>query len=131
MQSLVDHLHAGAGNDRHFSESIAAATLAWTQVTRDPAPALRHLDAMEHVYNAWDDHFDRTRNLYWIEPLLDATEYTIDSIDASGAGLTSTRKPQDSGLELTGRTFFRAAQSRSRTVLLTCSSNRNRHARSV
>lgn len=86
VDSLLDHLYTGAGNDRHFSEFLAAATYAWVQVTGDPAPALRHLDTMEHIYNMWDDHFDASRNLYWIEPLLDATEYTIASIDASGAG---------------------------------------------
>lgn len=88
VTSLVDHLYTGGGNDRHFSESVAAATLAWTEVTGDPAPALRHLDAMQHVYNLWDDHFDAARNLYWVEPIADATEYTISSIDASGAGFT-------------------------------------------
>ena len=86
VDDLIDHEYTGGGNDRHFSESIAAASLATTYVTGDPAPALRHLDAMQHIYNLWDDHFDRERNLYWIEPLLDATEYTISSIDASGAG---------------------------------------------
>ena len=88
VDNLIDHLYAGGGNDRHFSESIADATVATTLVTGDPAPALRHLDSMQYIFNAWDDHFDRRRNLYWIEPLLDATEYTISSIDASGAGFT-------------------------------------------
>jgi hypothetical protein len=88
IDNLIDHLYAGAGNDRHFSESIAAAAVATTLVTGDPSPALKHLDAMQYIFNAWDDHFDRARNLYWIEPLLDATEYTISSIDASGAGFT-------------------------------------------
>jgi hypothetical protein len=88
VNDLIDHLHTGGANDRHFSESIAAATEATTLITGDPGPALRHLDSMRTIYNAWDDHFDRARNLYWIEPLLDATEYTISSIDASGAGFT-------------------------------------------
>jgi len=96
IDSLIDHLYSGAGNDRHFSESIAAAVDASTRVTGDPAPGLRHLDSMQYVFNAWDDHFDWQRNLYWIEPILDATEYTISSIDASGAGFTSTpSKDQD------------------------------------
>ena len=86
VDSLIDHLYAGGGNDRHFSEWVAAATNDTTLVTGDPAPALRNLNAMEYVFNEWDDHLDRKRNLYWIEPLLDATEYTISSIDASGAG---------------------------------------------
>jgi hypothetical protein len=88
VDDLIDHLYTGAANDRHFSESIAAATYATTLVTGDSGPALRHLDTMQYIYNAWDDHFDRARNLYWIEPLPDATEYTISSIDASGAGFT-------------------------------------------
>lgn len=88
VESLIDHLYSGGGNDRHFSESIASATEASTWVTGDPAPGLRHLDTMRYIFNEWDDHFDRQRNLYWIEPLADATEYTISSIDASGAGFT-------------------------------------------
>jgi hypothetical protein len=90
VNDLIDHLYTGGANDRHFSESIAAATEAVTLVTGETEPALRHLDTMQHIYNLWDDHFDRTRNLYWIEPLLDATEYTIASIDASGAGFTDS-----------------------------------------
>jgi hypothetical protein len=107
VTSLVDHLYTGGGNDRHFSESIAAATYAWTKVTGDPAPALRHLDAMQHIYNLWDDHFDAARNLYWIEPLLDATEYTISSIDASGAGFTDTPSKRDDQNGFTGGFAFR------------------------
>ncbi len=86
VDNLIDHLYTGGANDRHFSEWIAAAAVDTTLVTGDAAPALKHLDTMEHIYNLWDDHLDRTRGLYWIEPLLDATEYTISSIDASGAG---------------------------------------------
>jgi hypothetical protein len=86
IDSLIDHLYTGGGNDRHFSESIAAATWSTTMVTGDPAPAIRHLDTMQYIFNEWDDHFDRKRNLYWVEPIADATEYTISSIDASGAG---------------------------------------------
>ena len=85
---MIDHLYTGGGNDRHFSESIAAATLGTTLVTGDPAPAVRHLDTMQYIFNQWDDHFDWRRNLYWIEPIADATEYSIASIDASGAGFT-------------------------------------------
>jgi len=39
---------------------------------------------MVKIYNEWYDHYDYSKGLYWIEPLLDATEYTIASIDASG-----------------------------------------------
>lgn len=96
VNSLINHLYTGGGNDRHFSESIAAATESSTRVTGDPSPGLRHLDTMQHIFNAWDDHFDRKRNLYWIEPLLDATEYTIGSIDASGAGFVSQASSNES-----------------------------------
>ena len=88
VDSLIEHEYTGGGNDRHFSEWIAAASEETTLVTGDPAPARKHLDTMQHIFNLWDDHLDRQRNLYWIEPLLDATEYTISSIDASGAGFT-------------------------------------------
>jgi len=95
VDSLIDHLYSGGGNDRHFSESIAAETWTTTLVTGDPAPALRHLDTMQYIFNEWDDHFDRKRNLYWIDPISDATEYTIASIDASGAGFTSNPSKED------------------------------------
>lgn len=107
VHSLVDHLYAGGGNDRHFSESIASATLGWVEVTGDPAPALVHLDTMEHVFNLWDDHFDAARGLYWIEPLLDATEYTISSIDASGAGFTHNPSLDQNRNGFTGGYAFR------------------------
>ena len=84
VDSFIDYLYADAGNDRHFSEAIADAAWQRFRVTGDAAPLLRNLRAMRYVYNAWDDHFDPRQGLYWIEPLLDATEYTISSIDASG-----------------------------------------------
>jgi F5/8 type C domain/Amylo-alpha-1,6-glucosidase len=88
IDSLIDHLYTGGANDRHFSESVAAATESRVRVTGDPSPGLRHLAEMRAVFDQWEDHFDANRGLYWIEPLLDATEYTIASIDASGAGFT-------------------------------------------
>jgi len=107
VDDLIDHLYTGGANDRHFSESIAAATYGSVLVTGDPAPALRHLDTMEHIYNLWDDHFDRRRNLYWVEPLRDATEYTIASIDASGAGFTETPSTSQNHNGFTGGFAFR------------------------
>jgi hypothetical protein len=79
----IDFLYEGGGNDRHFSEGIAGAVWGRYLADGDAAGATRHLDAMRHIYNLWGDHFDFDRRLYWIEPLLDATEYTIASIDAS------------------------------------------------
>ena len=107
VANLIDHEYPGGGNDRHFSESIAAASYAATLVTGDPAPALRNLPVMEHVFNLWDDHRDRTRNLYWVEPLADATEYTISSIDASGAGFSDKSHSPDNQNGFTGGQAFR------------------------
>lgn len=80
----IDYLYAHGGNDRHFSESIADAVWGRYLADGDRAGALRHLPAMQRIYAAWDDHFDPARGLYWIEPLLDATEYSVASIMASG-----------------------------------------------
>jgi len=107
VTDLIDHLYSGGGNDRHFSESIAAAAEASTWVTGDSTPVLRHLDKMESTFNAWDDHLDRSRNLYWIEPLLDATEYTISSIDASGAGFTDKPSTDQNHNGFTGGFAYR------------------------
>lgn len=107
VDDLVDHLYSGGANDRHFSESIAAATVSSTLVTGDVGPALRHLDTMQYIYNLWDDHFDRERGLYWIEPLLDATEYTISSIDASGAGFEKQPSMDQNHNGFTGGQAFR------------------------
>lgn len=107
VDNLIDHLYTGGANDRHFSEWIAAATRNTTLVTGDPAPALRHLDTMQHIFNLWDDHLDRQSGLYWIEPLLDATEYTISSIDASGAGFTPQASPAQNQNGFTGGFAYR------------------------
>src|SRR6478752_2927478 len=80
----IDFMYEGGGNDRHFAEAIADATWARYLVDGDQAAATRHLAAMKHIYGLWDDRYDFDKKLYWIEPLLDATEYTISSIDASG-----------------------------------------------
>ncbi|MGC1304460.1 MAG: amylo-alpha-1,6-glucosidase, partial [Caulobacteraceae bacterium] len=80
----IDYMYSHGGNDRHFSESIADAVYAHYLVDGDADFALSQLSSMERIYQQWNDHYDTKRRLYWIEPLLDATEYTIASIDASG-----------------------------------------------
>jgi hypothetical protein len=107
IDSLIDHLYTGGANDRHFSESIAAATESRILVTGDPSPGLRHLGEMRAIFDQWDDHLDRERGLYWIEPLLDATEYTIASIDASGAGFTQEPSTDQNRNGFTGGYSFR------------------------
>lgn len=72
------------GNDRHFSEAIADAAWRVYLVDGDLASLSPHLAAMTTIFDQWQDHYDASKSLYYIEPLLDATEYTISSIDASG-----------------------------------------------
>ncbi|WP_244501464.1 MGH1-like glycoside hydrolase domain-containing protein [Sphingomonas gellani] len=79
----LDYMLSG-GNDRHFSDYIAASVWGRYLVDGDAAAATRHLAEMRRLYDAWYDHLDWSKGLYWISPLLDATEYTIASIDASG-----------------------------------------------
>lgn len=84
MNDYIDYMFTGGGNDRHFSEAIADATYARFLVNGDAAFATKHLDVMRHIFRLWDDHFDFDKGLYFIEPIADATEYSIASIDASG-----------------------------------------------
>ena len=74
----------GGGNDRHFTDHMADSVWGRFLVDGDRAAALRHLPVMNHIYRLWDDRFDFDKGLYFVEPLLDATEYTVSSIDASG-----------------------------------------------
>ena len=84
IDGFLEFLFPGGGNDRHFAESITDAAYAYFLVHGDASFAVKFLPAMKHIYNLWDDHFDFRKGLYFIEPLLDATEYTVSSIDASG-----------------------------------------------
>ena len=79
----IDYMYRG-GNDRHFTDYMADAVYGRYLVDGDREAAVRHLGAMRHIYRLWDERYDFSKGLYWIEPLLDATEYTISSIDASG-----------------------------------------------
>lgn len=84
VNGYINYMYSGGGNDRHFSEGITDAAYASYLVNADSAFITNQLSVMQHIYNLWLDHFDLSKNLYYIEPLLDATEYTISSIDASG-----------------------------------------------
>ncbi|KAI0804472.1 six-hairpin glycosidase [Xylaria sp. FL0064] len=83
----VDHanfIYSADFDVRHFSENMAAAVWDAYLVDGVQSDIIALLDGMTKVYDAWqDDHFDTSKQLYFIEPLLDATEYTIASIDAS------------------------------------------------
>jgi len=79
----IDYMYRG-GNDRHFTDYLAASVWDRYLVDGDRAEAVKHLGAMQLLWGQWDDRLDRAKGLYWVQPLLDATEYTISSIDASG-----------------------------------------------
>ncbi|KAI0871597.1 six-hairpin glycosidase [Hypoxylon argillaceum] len=83
----VDHanfIYSATFDVRHFSENVAASVWNAYLVDGVQSDIIALLDGMIKVYNAWqNDHFDTSKQLYFIEPLLDATEYTIASIDAS------------------------------------------------
>jgi hypothetical protein len=72
-----------SSNRRQFSESMAAAVWQGYLVDGVTEDAVARLDNMQTVYNAWNDSFDTSKGLYYVEPIRDATEYTISSIDAS------------------------------------------------
>ncbi|KAI7471912.1 glycogen debranching enzyme [Hortaea werneckii] len=79
----INHMYNG-GNDRHFTDWMEQSV--WRRYTVDVyvESLTIHLADMIDLYNEWDDAFDDSKGLYWREPLADATEYTLSSIDASG-----------------------------------------------
>jgi hypothetical protein len=83
LDDYITFMYSGA-NDRHFSEAIAAAVYDRYLANGDRAFAIKNLEQMKHFYELWTNRYDTAKEMYFIEPLLDATEYTISSIDASG-----------------------------------------------
>ncbi len=83
VDDYIDYMYSG-GNDRHFSESISAAVYSRYLANGNRAFAIKNLESMKHIYQLWTDHYDASKGVYFIEPLLDATEYSIASIDTSG-----------------------------------------------
>lgn len=79
----INFMYEG-GNDRHFTDHMADSVWGRFLVDGDREAVLAHLKTMRHVYRLWDEKFDFDKGLYFVEPLLDATEYTVSSIDASG-----------------------------------------------
>ncbi|KAK5790443.1 hypothetical protein VI817_007730 [Penicillium citrinum] len=76
-------------NPYQFSESMADGAWQGYLVDGVADTITGLLDTMQEVYNGWNSTmsiggYDTSKNLYWIQPLTDATEYTIASIDASG-----------------------------------------------
>ncbi|MDI1297527.1 MAG: discoidin domain-containing protein [bacterium] len=79
----INFMYRG-GNDRHFTDHMADSVWGRYLVDGDARGATEHLAVMRHIYGLWDEKFDFAKGLYFVEPLLDATEYTVSSIDASG-----------------------------------------------
>jgi hypothetical protein len=84
MDGYINYMYQEGGNNRQYSEGIADAAYERFLVNADSAFILKQLDSMQRLYNGWYDHFDSSKNLYYIPAMPDATEYTIASIDASG-----------------------------------------------
>ena len=84
MNGYIDYLYQNGGNNRRYSESIADATYGRYLVNADQTFLIKQLDSMKSIYNQWSDHWDSSKDLYYIPAMPDATEYTIASIDASG-----------------------------------------------
>ncbi|KQM13378.1 MGH1-like glycoside hydrolase domain-containing protein [Novosphingobium sp. Leaf2] len=79
----INFMYEG-GNDRHFTDYMADSVWGRYLVDGDREAVLAHRKTMRHIYRLWDEKFDFDKGLYFVEPLLDATEYTVSSIDASG-----------------------------------------------
>ena len=84
MNGYINYLCREGGNNRRYSESIADAAYAYYLVNGDRNFIVAQLDSMKQTYDQWIDHWDSSKNLYYIPAMPDATEYTIASIDASG-----------------------------------------------
>ena len=84
LDGYINYMYRHGGNDRHYSEAIAGASYARYLANADTAFITSQLDGMKQIYEAWNDHFDPIKNLYYIKPTNDATEYSIASLDASG-----------------------------------------------
>lgn len=82
-EDYATFMYSPNSNTRQFSESMAAAVWQGYLVDGVAQDAVARIDAMQAVFAAWEDSYDASKGLYWVEPLRDATEYTIASIDAT------------------------------------------------
>lgn len=82
-EDYATFMYSADGNPRRFTETIAASVWQGYLVDGVVDEVLKYLGSMKAVWEEWVDHLDSSKGLYYIEPLLDATEYTIASIDAS------------------------------------------------
>lgn len=84
MNNYIDFMYQHGGNNRRYTESIADATYANYLINRDKDFIVKQLPSMMKIDADWQDHYDASKKLYFVEPVMDATENTISSIDASG-----------------------------------------------
>jgi hypothetical protein len=83
-EDYATFMYSKDSNSRQFSESMAAAVWQGYLVDGVKEDVVKRLDDMTRVYEAWADSYDTDKGLYFVEPIRDATEYTISSIDSSG-----------------------------------------------
>ncbi|KAL4916382.1 Six-hairpin glycosidase-like protein [Aspergillus aurantiobrunneus] len=88
-EDYADVLFGPNTNPYQFSEAMSDAVWQGYLVDGVVGDAVSRLEAMRGVYEGWNASmgfggFDADKGLYYIQPLTDATEYTIASIDASG-----------------------------------------------
>lgn len=85
-RDYANFMYSKDSNPRQYTEGLADGVWASYLVDGDLEPAIALLQAMQDNWEGWvDTRYDESKGLFWIEPLQDATEYTIASIDASGA----------------------------------------------
>lgn len=85
-QDHATFMYSSNSNPRQYTEGLAAGVWNNYLVDGNPELALSLLESMQENWDAWvNERFDESKGLFWIAPLQDATEYTIASIDASGA----------------------------------------------
>ncbi|KAL4875666.1 Six-hairpin glycosidase-like protein [Aspergillus karnatakaensis] len=88
-ENYADILLGPQTNPTQFSEVIADGVYQGFLVDGVLDDAAARLGEMQRVWNVWNDTldiggYDDSKGLFYIQPLTDATEYTIASIDASG-----------------------------------------------
>ncbi|KAL5342253.1 Six-hairpin glycosidase-like protein [Aspergillus crustosus] len=88
-EDYADVLFGPQTNPYQFSEVLADGVWQGYLVDGVAADAVRRIADMQRIYNGWNGSlgfggYDSSKGLYYVQPLTDATEYTIASIDASG-----------------------------------------------
>ncbi|KAI1752062.1 six-hairpin glycosidase [Xylaria castorea] len=80
----TNFMYGPDANPRHYSDSTTLS--AWNAYLVDgvQSDVTGLLDSMQTLYSHWQDtQYDASKGLFYVEPISDATEYTIASIDAS------------------------------------------------